>query len=472
MGANAFISVEESSDSHADQHNGVPYHKAEFESQDVLTTLDASQSNLGKLQEYIRRLQIKAQKLEALQQEQAPSRHQILYRIVGCAQRKGGPMVDQVQQNDPRLETYTSKPYFDHPEWVKGLKHQGDLQCNSPIQNLELFLEKNKDISFTVYKNFDRKDGSIFSYTLSEGLGDVGPSLLPQPSSQSVRPVSEDLRKAVGVVLGSRLEYGEILQRYRQSKEVQAPYLFLYHSRADFDRFREKLSPRSRSQLDLLFEYVIENFGQEFASADLLLAQGKITPGYVKYLFKPGDVLIQKHGDEYRGFVATSWPRFLTAHVASRSAPDRFHGDSEHAFYNPMNASARFQKSRTDVYVWEILVWSWAFDGNFQRHDERLDLEVPTDDSDPSSISQRKGKLSTRIASSGKSRFSERSISDLNIFPIKFAPDAIIDRLRRRGRTFWTCCDRRLVSYQGGESEAMESSVSDSWPFCKYGNSR
>jgi hypothetical protein len=43
-------------------------------------------------------------------------------------------------------------------------------------------------------------------------------------------------------------------------------------------------------------------------------------------------------------------------------------------------------------------------------------------------------------------------ICSLNVFPLEYAPDSVLDLLKRRGNTFWECRARRLVSYHGERS--------------------
>lgn len=41
----------------------------------------------------------------------------------------------------------------------------------------------------------------------------------------------------------------------------------------------------------------------------------------------------------------------------------------------------------------------------------------------------------------------ETAISDLNAFPMRFASEETRALLEKRGREFWTCREKRLVSY-------------------------
>lgn len=421
----------------------------------ILGGLDTTQLDLKKLQEYIQLLQVKAHQFEATEKEHVPNRHQVLYRIVDFVSLKNSGKTRRV-----------SGPYFDRPEWINEQVHKVGLRCSSPVTNFELFLEKNKDLSFLVYEYFDSDHEATRPKSSREGWLDIdvlssssSSSSPPQRTSQSVRPVSEDLCKAIEAILGCRAEYTQTLDVYRDSQELKAPYLFLYHSREDFDQFQKDLSPKAYAQLRLFFDFVMENYGQTYARVDSLLSRGKITTKYVNYLIKPGDVLFSCQNGNHQGYIATSWPSFLSVKEISRSGVN-FDNSGNRTFYNPQEASTKFQGKKTRVYVWRIEVWHWAFDGNFQRKYTSLELKFPINDEDSDDTPVERDKLNAQTTNGDAFESSEKSISELNVFPRRFAPDAIVNTLRRRGRTFWACRVRRLVSYQGDETEMAENSVS------------
>ena len=121
--------------------NGIDDDTMKTNLQDVLDGADPSQLDLQKLREYI----------ELLQKEKAPSRCQIIYRIKS---------MHEIRDHDRRgLKTVKTVanyvPFFDHPEWVKGQGTARRIRSNLPLNNFDLYLEKNKDVAFIVYRNFD-----------------------------------------------------------------------------------------------------------------------------------------------------------------------------------------------------------------------------------------------------------------------------------------------------------------------------
>ena len=157
------------------------------------------------------------------------------------------------------------------------------LRCNDPLTNFKLYLALNQDISFVVFRNFKRQ---IERQSHNTKYGK------PEPFSESIYPLSDDLKEVVQEFLGGE-EFQYMREDYEQMGEVQSPYLFIYHNRGVKEsELRQGLYSEARTQMDLLMNYVQETRGIEYAAADSLLNRGKICPEYVQYLFRPDDVLV------------------------------------------------------------------------------------------------------------------------------------------------------------------------------------
>ena len=426
--------------------------------QDVLDGADPSQKDLQKLQEYIELLQVKVREYEKVQKERAPSRRQIIYRIKRTGEihghdRKGSKTVKTV-------EKYI--PFFDHPEWVKGQGTERRIQSKLPLNNFDLYLEKNKDVAFIVYRNFDTDSTGIVAKPATDGAKSDTATQLPQYSSETIRPVNEDLIEAIKTLLRSRQEYTEILRDFSISYELAAPYLFIYHSRKSLEDFQNSLPLPAKTQLSLLLKYVTKEYADEYAAADSLLAQGRISPGHVRYLFKPGDLLVSRVDGQYMGYVSTSWPMINGDKKVSRTqANSSANGNGTGlSLYNSQDADARMEADKVTIDVCKFRAWHWAFDGNFQRIDDKLELELPAIQYSEDAIDV-KGKYT--VATQDKERkpsLGERNISDLNVFPMQFASAELTEKCRRRGKTFWKCRTRNFVSYQDSGTESIQNLVS------------
>ena len=423
--------------------------------QDVLDGANPSQLDLQKLQEYIELLQVKAREYETVQKEKAPSRFQIIYRI---------KRMDGVNDRKESKTVERYLPFFDYPEWVKGQGTARRIQSNLPLNNFELYLEKNKDVAFIVYRNFDKHSSTMVAKPGSDLAPSDATTHLPQYSSETIRPVNEDLIQAIKILLSSRQEYTEILSEFSRSYELAAPYLFIYHSRKSLEVLQNDLNLPAKAQLHLLLKYVTEEYADKYAAADSLLAQGRISPDLVRYLFKPGDLLVSRVVDgQYMGYVSTSWPKIHRTKKVSRMQANTSANGTGLSLYGSQDADARMSTDEVTIHVCRVDAWHWAFDGNFQRVKDYLELELPAIE-DGENATDVKGKNAvTPVATQGKENkpgLGERNISDLNVFPMQFASAELVEKCRQRGKTFWKCRTRNYVSYQESGMESIHNLVS------------
>ncbi|KAI4134159.1 MAG: hypothetical protein LQ347_001757 [Umbilicaria vellea] len=336
--------------------------------------------DLQGLQDYITDLQRKAKALEELERQREPSISLILYRI----HRKG-----------------TITVYFDRPQWAIGEKNSRILRSNLPLSDLPYYIARHPEIAFIIYQDYDSDPGLI-----EHDSGIVPPVGHTQ---ESVLPVSKDLTTAITSLLESKREFSEYVCLFKATSELPAPYLFLYHSRDVIEDLVHALPDPSQRQISLLLDYINSEYGEEYKTADSLLSMNRITLPYIKYLFKPGDILIEGNGTNIRGFVSKSWP--LGSNV--RNVFDS-RGGSE------VQSKPHHSKRRS----WVIKVWSWRFDGIFRKVQSKLYPQLDAND------------------------HSEKNIADLNVQPLRHISESQAQHLKRRGETFWTCRLRNFVSYR------------------------
>ena len=431
--------------------NGGDEHTITTNLKHVLEGDDPSKLDLQKLQEYIELLQAQATHFKSIQSLQAPPRYQILYRI-----QRG----EHAQQRSSEQKYEEKYPFFDHPEFVSGQGSASHIRCKLPLTNFDLYLEKNKDISFIVYRNFDTESARIEAKAGIDDLSRDTATFLPKHISETLRPVNEDLIEATTALLESQQEYAELLRDFSASVELPAPYLFIYHSRRSLKKFQDSISPHAQAQLSLLLRYVTEQYADEYAAADSLLSRNMISPQHLRYLFKPGELLVSRVDGQYMGFVSRSWPRISSDKQISRERASRPQTDKPLFRYDPHDSQEKLANNQMTVHVCKLDVWHWDFDGNFQRQYKTLSLEIPAakDDGDDTDIN---GKKTAKVhGEKPKTVVGERNISDLNVFPMQFASAEVVDKCRRRGKTFWKCRTRSYVSYQDAERDSIQNQVS------------
>jgi len=252
---------------------------------------------LEELQNYIERLQARASSLSGQPSAKHSFRYKLLYRIL-----KWVTVVSK--EGRTSLKRALSSAYFDPPEWWSGENGPGAYRCSIPVDNLELYLEKNKDIAFLVYETYlepSRDD-------LDEARRKTGNKLWTPVVEQSIRPISEGLTEAVSTVLESRDVYTDMLETFRTSHEVTAPYIFCYHHRSDFEELAASSDGTTRQQLQLFLKHIVDTLGDVYNAAAATISQGKVSLKYLDYLFKPGDTLVMRdNGGQYTGWIAEDW---------------------------------------------------------------------------------------------------------------------------------------------------------------------
>jgi AAA+ superfamily predicted ATPase len=376
----------------------------------VVETPDQSYPKAGpivsalKLQDYVRFLEGQSKNLQRVQAE-------------NDALRAGkDPTLHPRWQTLYRLPEEGPEVYFDHPHLVTGEKGKKSLKCSMPLSNIDLHLEKNKDIVFILFKDFresydesSANDGALKSAKAN--------TLEFEPFQESIKPVSEELVEAIQTLLKSDSIFSQFKDHFKSTREVAAPYLCIYHTRESYHPVPKEIDPMVTDHFDLMRRYVLDQFGAEYSRADNMMSSGIITRQYIKYLFKPGQLVLSKGDHSESAYLTTSWPEFS--------------GVQQQRKVSQMHKIRPTERDVDEDTICSFEGQSWHFHGSFETKSTILVLRLPE---------------------SGRE---ELCITDLNVYPLRYASETIQARLERRGEILWSCRFRRLVSYQS------ERSVSD-----------
>jgi hypothetical protein len=395
-----------------------------------------SVSEANDLKAQITALQDKVRELEGKPAVTTASKYQILYRIEkdNTYPRDHWSFSDSEDESKPRhrpSHAHSFRPrspsrspwmgiYTDPPELIHRNTGAPYLRCNDPLLNFELYLALNKEISFVVFRNYKRR----VVWPPSKG----GKYSKPEPFSESILAVSEDLKEAIEDLLSGR-EFRSMREEFQSKAEIHSPYLCFYHNRGAREaEIRQNLSSEAQRQLDLFSDYIQLVWGKEYAAADSLLKKGKISPLYVHYLFKPKDLLVSVKDKEYVGYVARDWP------VCERH-------------------------DRDTIPSWSIRGQTWGFDGEFYKIFTNLKFEMPESQSLEGGRSV--DDLSQLPPDSDSDREAEKeyAITDLAVYPIKYTDADICRTLERRGEIFWKFRKQQYVSYHATEEENFQTMV-------------
>lgn len=210
--------------------------------------------------------------------------------------------------------------------------------------------------------------------------------------------VSQELQKALEHVAEFPLYPGKKTD-LMVIKEMDAPYTFLFHHREKLIRLMED-QPDLVHLLKPLLDYVATSFGKEYDEAAALLSREVITARHLGKLFVPNQMIVARKGALHEVFMMDSYP-------ISRSSSTTING------------------------------WAWQYDGHqLVRRIWVVNLDfVPEDE--------------------------ETSILNLSAYPLKYAKQALVDKMEARGKKFWDMKGQQYASYTGWDKNKTYHYVSE-----------
>ncbi|KAI0490225.1 AAA family ATPase [Xylaria cf. heliscus] len=313
-----------------------------------------------------------------------------------------------------------SAHYLDEPDWEL-CDGTPVLRSQNPIHNFHDYLHQRPDIAFAIIKTYDPYPPQDHSrIEISDGVYRI-----PEPTSQFLLFISDAMIDAIEDFVELVPQFGELFPLFNPQREIPAPYLFMFHSAPYLPEILPELGAVSRYLLIQLDKCIKESHGPEHESAQALAKKGLVSNNSFGYLIRPGDVLVDRAGPRTRAYIALEWAQEGKASQGERKADFR---------YNKWNTQKKAPRKGQDAdkqegfliwHMWTVEVWSWAFNGEFGFHRQRLDVGV-------------KAGYSAEIV----------PIDQLEIIPLRYATSNIRDQLERRGRMFWTLRYRRYINYQ------------------------
>jgi hypothetical protein len=304
------------------------------------------------------------------------------------------------------------------PTWTFGKDVGLKLKAELPLMDVETYLRKNDDISFLVYKSY--KTPKVSALELAESL-ETGVLPAPEPSDESIRIMSEELRMALQTFLRSACSVEEEQLGFFLHT-LPAPYLFWYRGRSKRQTLLHQL-PKQQAHLELLFDWIERNYATKFDQFHEMISRGRISHAFTEYLFFPGDVVVNKDGDKTKAYRLIEMP-------ALRRTLGRRHYLQEFEKFSRTRSMGNERPRANEAWVWEVPCWTIVYDGQFHRRNENLTLKLVAESHDE-----------------------EVDISELNVIPLEFVGTILRAQLAQRGRTFWSCRVKRPISYNGGDED-------------------
>jgi hypothetical protein len=298
--------------------------------------------------------------------------------------------------------------YLDEPAWTMDQNKTPSLRARMMVYDPNAFLQNKQNVAFCICKMYNPR-AQVREVQQTSQAGNP----LPEPVStvEDIVLRSNDMVEAFAEFTKSLPDFEKNFPNHRPRDRIQAPYMFWYQYRSA--AALDILLPQNRDLMKLLTSWIDDNYGEAYDRADDQISRGLITAESVKFLVRPGDVVVKMEKQELTAAIATSW-------LASTSAPEVTNFDDSFRW--------RTRKDHGEG----PLEWGWAcaskaihYDGTFYYQPETLNLKLKA-----------------------KSLKHEVPIEDLSAFPIQYASAEWREQLERRGKRYWSCRKRRLVGYE------------------------
>ncbi|KAK2674210.1 P-loop containing nucleoside triphosphate hydrolase [Fusarium oxysporum f. sp. vasinfectum] len=269
------------------------------------------------------------------------------------------------------------------------------------INDLEAYLAGNLEVAFLVYKHYDCCTDEPMEVEAEQPCVLDSKFVASMMAKESVSIVSKTLKDALNS-LCTNSHIQTLLPTFHEfEEEFNGPYLWWYRNKSQFAKAIMELGLEHRRHLELFQEYISDALGEEYRLVDQFLAGGKMKKEYLPYLYVPGEIQLSKvEGDH---------PQFHQAF-----------------------------KARDELYIrggtaMSIHGTSWTYNGFFHESIRRWQFDCKF---------------------KGGEIF---KISELEIFPLRYADPDIRGALESRGAMFWNCRHQKFVCYRSDDGPAADN---------------
>ncbi|KAI0972303.1 hypothetical protein F4678DRAFT_478772 [Xylaria arbuscula] len=348
------------------------------------TPASLSDSNtFQKLMGRITSLEAENQKLKTVKESQA--RYQNLYSIM----------------TDP------GKPpmaFLDEPRWSIGPKGEIVLTAHFPITDIRGYLSQKHDVAFVVARHYTpiTQENEVQSASQAKQ-----PLPKPKPSREFITLESQDMIRAAEEFFARQATFSEDFPLFNIRGPIQAPYVFWYCYRSP--RAFQGMSDSHRRLMELLTSWIDENYGTTYDLVARQKQEGVVSQETMPFLVRPGDVLVWEVKGELNAVIAWAWPTQTPYNTMKKNGADWTKGP--------------IVEQKT-TWKWSVDTWKYKYDGQFFRHSQV-----------------------TNIVFESNSSADEKPILNLSAYPLHYAPKRLTSTLETRGKTFWHCRYKKLVSH-------------------------
>lgn len=304
--------------------------------------------------------------------------------------------------------------YFDRPVLAPGLKHDDfSLRAFLPITDVGSYV-KQTGLDFVVSRFYS---ASSLQSEVRSAMAKKQPPPEPRPYREHIQLQSQQMVEALLEFLSLQPGFWDRFPGFDAGEPIDAPYILWYTYRST-DALQQ-LQPPQRDLMHMMTSWIEQNYAKNYDEAASYLEKGVVTLKTLPFLMCPGDVLIWKEKSKMKAAITSSLLKQMSTPI--------LYWDSSQIMWSERNTRDGTKKGEFST-TWIAEAWNYEFIGDFYRKKVPIEIKFKA-----SSLEQ------------------EVEISRLAVYPLRFADEKTKLQLETRGRTFWSCRVRNLVSYTGEE---------------------
>lgn len=222
--------------------------------------------------------------------EEASEKLREVDRLRSTAIEQYGPpraqVIHTVRCHSPRAE---EKRYLEPPWVVETGPYNAHLRGSQSINNFELYLERNKEVSFIVYKEYECCNGASGAYRQGKYQKDFEVDATAFLRGERIALIAPELKTALSEVASHSLEGMPhpvfVSTDDEDEDEILYPYIWYFHRRNEIHRAIDELPSPSCRYADCFRGYIQDRMTEEWETVLGLLGENRITAEYIDYLF-------------------------------------------------------------------------------------------------------------------------------------------------------------------------------------------
>ena len=334
--------------------------------------------------------------------------YRLVHRVICDNRRADG---EDHEEHSP------SADYLDEPRLFKGDTRGTALRGMQPLLNPQEYWDDHPEVCAIVTKEYNC---SSYHRRVRDRFHLIAPGIdrhvfnkfrawfyrldVDGPSAVSVGESIIISQPLVSSLI--ELIHDNQLGEWDQERNLKAPYDYFYHFRRHLRQHSEKqLEPAYHEELEVLLDYIDETQGDNFNRVDAMFESGMVHREIFGKLFRPNDLIVTSQEGHPRGFVA------------------------ERVYVNDRQSASERQSVTLEC-------WTWDFDGSFR-------------------------KKATQIQVSWPGNVPRIPVTSLSAWPLRLDKSDMRERLDKRGKMFWACRYKKLVSYNAPTPTIFELQVTN-----------